>query len=628
MYVPRALRTSLPAATALITNSTPSAGINTSPVPSRNNTARLPIGNSTCSVSCDKTISSVSGHTSFSCQENQEFTANRTQKIVPNVRKCSSDNSIRNVAANIDQDTATNKDHIPYNADIPNTCDSIISKSATLMEDTESSKSVPNNIVDDSSLTQVVHTTSQLDTSNKQITIDNQFLAAEQNETLKILNETVDKINKGSSINENLFRYNSLETTSEIIDLKLDDTISDINTPNAQVITNSQHKNSTISAFATDEDATQMEVDVKNTKNISEDSEMDIDENMVVDFKVNTSDKTIDPVNVVEDTGASDNSQLEKQCLSESGEIITENTQTNDVSEHVNSKPNEEILQHVRNESSVPQTQYSSSKLETNTNELSPQGKEYAIINVSHCEVPSKVRLIETRSIVDKSSQTTFDTQLEKLSANVFIKDSASHNSSNTVCDNSAWVETVQTSSNKEISLLDLCESSESTLTNPLPDCYEPMKTVESNEESDKSEPSPKEVESPVPKLRSPTKLVSKDSSNVPLSPSKAESHVNSGSSKTSNPPPSDTSTNVLPISKSEVITNVGSPSKESPTASSTPSSEVGPTPTTPASSKSTGCTGQPKSTSPVDLDPDECDWETLYDDDGECLVPDIVNEV
>lgn len=75
---------------------------------------------------------------------------------------------------------------------------------------------------------------------------------------------------------------------------------------------------------------------------------------------------------------------------------------------------------------------------------------------------------------------------------------------------------------------------------------------------------------------------------------SKSTSEVSSPTAHPSSPDSSSKLSTTIPVSKS-----IGSP---------TPAAKV--------------------SSPPVILNPDECDWETLYDDDGECLVPDIMNEV
>ncbi|XP_026676073.1 uncharacterized protein LOC113465613 [Diaphorina citri] len=81
------------------------------------------------------------------------------------------------------------------------------------------------------------------------------------------------------------------------------------------------------------------------------------------------------------------------------------------------------------------------------------------------------------------------------------------------------------------------------------------------------------------------------------------------------------------PISEVKSVQSAADPAISKPVSEKSDVSS----PTT--SSKSTGSStptkpAPAKSTVPPDnLNPDECDWETLYDDDGECLIPDIMNE-
>ncbi|KAI5740923.1 hypothetical protein M8J76_008516 [Diaphorina citri] len=383
-----------------------------------------------------------------------------------------------------------------------------------------------------------------------------------------------------------------------------------------------------------------------NSHEIDNDDKMDTSEDLIQESKIKNGSS--DP------TAKFDNTQVSTPKAEESGGLESEivHSRKNFNESNTQSVPPDDFMEcehsinecpeDVSKESNVPSSQDNTNDIGNNITEVSKGNEPCTVMKVTDGsgEVPNKVRLIETLPV--KNDSFSNNTKEETMSESTLSQSNATKQDtiSNPVSD--ALCSLCDKITQAPIADCELSESAPHTSVNNSNKTIapaEPMLSESSKPAAESQLPestSSKQPESEV-KLILDSKCVESASGSIDDSASTIapvsvpESPIESKAPLISHSPTEKVSAESViskPISEVKSVQSAADP------AISKPVSEKSDVSSPITSSKSTGsCTptkpAPAKSTvPPVNLNPDECDWETLYDDDGECLIPDIMNEL
>uniref|UniRef100_A0A8D8UK63 Coiled-coil domain-containing protein R3HCC1L n=1 Tax=Cacopsylla melanoneura TaxID=428564 RepID=A0A8D8UK63_9HEMI len=433
------------------------------------------------------------------------------------------------------------------------------------------------------------------------VTEDSQELGAEQNETLKILNLPQESAPHHADTTDTLKdKYSSEHSATQTCNT------------------------SEINAQCTNMTAGDVDMEVDEIKQVSGPSPVDMDTSDMIELeqsnnKITCSDKHI---NTCKDNGVELQEDIDVPHNEHTQLVTVSVSESMNCDSCVNGDDNCNKM-----ESNVPERPENTDEL-ANKNCTEVSGNEACALNTSDIdnEVPNKVRVVETYSNDSDCSVITRLVSDSTSSEIVPVTDTIANGNKNgeTLL---RIIAGCQTSNLQPIS------NSKCAFSSAEPMLSEETKSVASlsnqtfNTTESIPQPASERIKSDFFASEPDCETSAPCSSAVNVTseslPAKSNSEIC----------PSKTASEELEAAKSSLETTKSSlevtkPSSEGvpPSTSSTPATRTtGSTTTTPVG-KSAGSTDG--KSSPVNLSLDDCDWDTLYDDDGDCLVPDIMNEV